>query len=306
MTFKTSCRSELMAGKTCLVTGATDGIGRVTALELAHMGANVVIAGRNPAKTAVTAIDIREQSGNPAVEMLVADLSSQDQVRRLAKEFKDRHQQLDVLINNAGAFFVGRETSVDGIEMTFALNHLSHFLLTNLLLDQLVASTPARTVPARIVNVASGAHKGASIEMCGIHAPRRYFGWRAYSRSKLCNLLFTYELARRLEGTGVTVNALHPGLVGSNILNNNGVIGRVLNFLLGVRGMSVEAGALTSVYAASSPEMEDVSGKYLEKRKIVGSSRRSYDETQAAALWELSASLTGIPSATRIPALTVN
>ena len=301
MAIKTSCRSDLMAGKTCLVTGATDGIGRVTALELAHMGANVVIAGRNPAKSAITAMDIREQSGNHAVEFLVADLSSQDQVRQLAREFKERHQQLDILINNAGAFFVGRETSVDGIEMPFALPHLSYFLLTTLLLDELAASAPAR-----IVNVSSGAHKGAQIELCGVHSPRRYFGWRAYSRSKLCNLLFTYELARRLEGTGVTVNALHPGLVGTNILNNNGLIGRVLNFFLGVRGISVEAGALTSVYAATSPEMEGVSGKYLEKRKIVRSSKPSYDETQAAALWELSASLTGLPSAAPIPALTIN
>ncbi len=301
MAIKTSCRSDLMAGKTCLVTGATDGIGRVTALELAHMGANVVIAGRNPAKSAITAMDIREQSGNHTVEFLVADLSSQVQVRQLAKDFKERHQQLDVLVNNAGAFFVGRETSVDGIEMTFALNHLSYFLLTNLLLDELKASAPAR-----IVNVSSGAHKGARVEMCGVHAPRRYFGWRAYSRSKLCNLLFTYELARRLEGTGVTVNALHPGLVGTNILNNNGLIGRVLNFLLGVRGISVEAGALTSVYAASSHEMEGVSGKYLEKRRVVRSSKRSYDEVQAAALWELSASLTGLPSATPVPSLAIH
>jgi NAD(P)-dependent dehydrogenase (short-subunit alcohol dehydrogenase family) len=301
MTIKTGCRSDQMAGKTCLVTGATDGIGRVTALELAHMGANVVIAGRNPAKSAITAMDIREQSGNPAVEFLVADLSSQDQVRRLAKDFKERHQKLDVLVNNAGAFFVGREKSVDGIEMTFALNHLSYFLLTNLLLDELKASAPAR-----IVNVSSGAHKGARIELCGVHSPRRYFGFRAYSRSKLCNILFTYELARRLEGTGVTVNALHPGLVGTNIINNNGAIGRVLNFLLNVRGISVEAGALTSIYAATSAEMAGVSGKYLEKRKIVPSSKRSYDEVQAAALWELSASLTGLPSASRIPSLVIN
>jgi len=301
MTFKTICRSELMAGKTCLVTGATNGIGRVTALELAHMGANVIIVGRNPAKSAITAIDIREQSGNPHVEFLVADLSSQDQVRHLAKKFKERHQRLDVLVNNAGAFFVGREKSVDGIEMTFALNHLSYFLLTNLLMDELTASAPAR-----IVNVSSGAHKGASIELCGIHAPRRYFGWRAYARSKLCNLLFTYELARRLEGTEVTVNALHPGLVGTNILRNNGVIGRVLNFLLGVRGISVEAGALTLVYAVSSPDMAGISGRYLEKRKIVRSSKQSYDEAQAAALWELSASLTGIPSAHRKPVLSTS
>tara|TARA_B100000586_G_scaffold207505_1_gene154877 strand:+ start:261 stop:1166 length:906 start_codon:yes stop_codon:yes gene_type:complete len=296
MDFKTSCRSKLMVGKTCLVTGATNGIGRVTALELAHMGADVLIAGRDPARCALTAADIREESGNPNVDFLVADLSSQEEVRRLAKEFKERRQRLDVLLNNAGAINISRRKSADGIEMTFALNHLSCFLLTNLLLDVLSASSPAR-----VVNVASSVHEKAKIDLFDIHAPRRYSGFRAYSRSKLCNLLFTYELARRLEGTGVTANALHPGLVATNILTNNGILGRFLNILLGVRGISVEAGALTSVYAASSPELVGVSGKYLDKRQIVPSSFRSFDEAQAAALWELSASLTGLPSETPIP-----
>ena len=287
-----SCQSNLMAGKICLVTGGTDGIGRVTALELANMGANVIIVGRNPAKSAITALDIREESGNSAVEFFVTDLSSQGQVRRLAKDFKERHQRLDVLVNNAGAFFVRFHRSVDGIEMTFALNHLSYFLLTNLLLDELMGSAPAR-----IVNVASGAHKGARIELSSVHCPNRYLGWRAYSRSKLCNLLFTYELSRRLEGTDVTVNALHPGLVGTNILNNNGLIGRVMNSVLRARGISVEEGASTSVYAATSSEMEGVSGKYLEKNRIICSSKLSYDQDQAAALWELSARLTGLSCA---------
>jgi len=296
MTNKTSCRSKLMAGKTCLVTGSTNGIGRVTTLELAHMGANVVIAGRDPARCALTASDIREETGNPDVDFLVADLSSQEDIRRLAKEFKERHQRLDVLVNNAGAIHMSRRKSVDGIEMTFALNHLSHFLLTNLLLDVLSASAPAR-----VVNVASSVHEKAKIDLFDIQAPRRYSGFRAYSRSKLCNLLFTYELARRLEGTGVTANALHPGLVATNILTNNGVLGRFINILLGVRGISVEAGALTSVYAASSPDLEGVSGKYLDKKQIVRSSTRSFDEAQAADLWELSASLTGITLETPIP-----
>jgi len=295
MTSKSTCRSRLMADKTCLITGATAGIGRVTALELAHMGAAVVIAGRDPAKCALAANDIREESGND-VEFLVADLSSQEEVRCLADEFRNRHQRLDVLVNNAGAIHMSHRKSVDGIEMTFALNHLSYFLLTNLLLDVLVASSPSR-----VVNVASSVHQKAKIDLFDVHAPRHYSGFRAYSRSKLCNLLFTYELARRLEGTGVTANALHPGLVATNILTNNGILGRFLNMLLGIRGISVEAGALTSVYAASSPEMEGVSGKYLDKKKIVRSSARSFDEAQAAALWELSASLTGIPVETGIP-----
>ncbi len=296
MTNKTSCRSKLMAGKICLVTGATNGIGRVTALELAHMGANVVIVGRDPARCALTAADLREESDNPDVDFLVADLSSQEDIRRLADEFKERHQRLDVLVNNAGAIHMSRRKSVDGIEMTFALNHLSYFLLTNLLLDVLSASAPAR-----VVNVASVVHEKAKIDLFDIHAPRHYSGFRAYSRSKLCNLLFTYELARRLEGTGVTANALHPGLVATNILTNNGILGRFLNMMLGVRGISVEAGALTSVYAASSTDLEGVSGKYLDKKQIVPSSARSFDEAQAAELWELSASLTGIQSETLIP-----
>jgi retinol dehydrogenase-12 len=274
-----------MAGKTCLVTGATAGIGRVTALELAHMGANVVIVGRNPAKCAVTAIDIREATGNPSVEFLVADLSSQDQIRCLAKAFKERHQRLDVLVNNAGAIYLGREKSVDGIEKTFALNHLSYFLLTNLLLDVMKDSAPAR-----IINVSSSAHKEARLNMRDIHAPHRYFG----SRSKLCNVLFTYELARRVSGTGITVNALHPGLVATSFLTNNGLLGRFCNFLLGVRGISVEDGASTSIYAASSPDMLGLTGKYMVKKRSVHSSKSSYDEEQAAALWDLSARLTGV------------
>ncbi len=292
MTFEASTRSDLMAGKTCLVTGATAGIGRQVALELAHMGADVVLAGRSQAKCDATASEIREESRNPAVEYLVADLSSQEQVRRLAEEFKDRRQRLDVLVNNAGALFMSRQKSADGIEMTFALNHLSNFLLTNLLLDVLAASAPAR-----IVNVASSAHKEARLDLEDLHDPRRYFGFGAYSRSKLCNVLFTYELSRRLEGTGVTANALHPGLVATNFLNNNGPFGRFLNFLLRIRGISIDAGAMTPVYAASSPEMEGVSGKYLVKNQPVSSSKRSYDEPMATALWELSAGLTGIPSA---------
>ena len=290
----------LMAGKTCLVTGATAGIGRVTALELARMGADVIIVGRNTAKCAVTAIEIREESRHPGVEYFVADLSSQEEVRRLAGEFKERHQRLDVLVNNAGALHMGRKYSADGIEMTFALNHLSYFLLTNLLMDVLMASAPAR-----IVNVSSSAHQEARLHLGDIDDPRRYFGFRAYSRTKLCNVLFTYELARRLEGTGVTANTLHPGLVATNFLSNNGAVGRFFNFLLGIRGISEESGAMTSIYAASSPEMEGVSGKYLVKKQAVRSSDRSYNETKAAALWELSANLTGIESSAFTPTLSV-
>ncbi|HCL26188.1 MAG TPA: short-chain dehydrogenase [Dehalococcoidia bacterium] len=278
--------------------GPTAGIGRVTTLELARVGANVVIAGRNPAKCAVTAIEIREETRNPFIEYLVADLSSQYQVRGLADEFKARHHQLDVLVINAGALYMSRQYSADKIEMTFALNHLSYFLLTNLLLDTLVDSPSAR-----VVNVASSAHQEARLELADIHDPHRYFGFRAYSRSKLCNVLFTYELVRRLQETEVTVNALHPGLVATSFLKNNGSFVGFLNFLLGIRGIREEAGATTTVYAASSPDMVGVTGKYLVKKQVVNSSKHSYDESKAAGLWELSASLTGIPVETRFPAL---
>ena len=278
-----------MLGKTCLVTGATGGIGRVTALELAHMSANVIIVGRNPAKCADTVVGIREATGNLAVEFLVADLSSQQQIWQLAMDFQKRHTRLDVLVNNAGALYFGREKSVDGIEKTFALNHLGYFMLTNLLLDVMIDSAPAR-----IVNVASSAHKLGRLNVEDAHSPNRYFGWRAYSRSKLCNVLFTYELARRLKGTNVTVNALDPGLVATNFLTNNGFLGRFGNFLLRVQGISAEDGARTSVYTASSPDMEGLSGKYVVKNRWVRSSKQSYDEVQQAALWEVSVNLTGV------------
>ncbi|NWG76643.1 MAG: SDR family NAD(P)-dependent oxidoreductase, partial [Rubrivivax sp.] len=209
-------RQEAMVGKICMVTGATSGIGKVTARARAEQGATVIVVGRNPAKTDATVRQIRQQTGNSQVELLLADLSSMQQVRDLAAEFKRHHDRLHVLVNNAGAIFMMRHTSVDGLEMTFALNHLSPFLLTNLLFDTIRASAPAR-----IVNVSSAVHVGMRLHLD--HLQRRWFhnGYTVYARSKLMNLLFTYELARRLDGTGVTVNALHPGLVRSRFFTNN-------------------------------------------------------------------------------------
>ena len=185
---------------------------------------------------------------------------------------------------------LSQKQSVDGIEMTFALNHLDYFLLTNLLLDTLKS-----TAPARIINVSSSAHNGVEINFDDLQNRQRYKGYQAYGRSKLGNLLFTYELARRLEGTGVTVNALHPGLVATNLLKNNGVFGHLLKFLLGLMGVSAEEGAQTSVYLATSPEVEGVTGQYFINRKAVESSKASYDTTVASRLWEMSAELTGLP-----------
>ena len=190
-----------LSGKIIIVTGATAGIGEVTALELAHQGAAVVLISRNPEKCAVTAARIQQETGNPMIDYFAVDLSSQSQIRQFVRQFQNKYQRLDVLVNNAGAFFISRQLSVDGIEMTFALNHLNYFLLTNLLLDTLETSAPAR-----IVNVSSNAHFNSALDFDNLQLEHGYTAFKAYGRSKFANLLFTYELARRLDGTGVTAN----------------------------------------------------------------------------------------------------
>ncbi len=278
-----------MEGKTCLITGGSDGIGYVAARELARMGARVVIVGRSAAKTDAAVGRIASETGNPAVERLLADLSSQREVRRAAAEALERLPRLDVLLNNAGAVFLSHQRSADGLEMTFALNHLGYFLLTNLLLDRLRASAPAR-----IINVSSTAHTlPKNLRLEDLPKPGSSRGQRAYGRSKLCNILFTYELARRLDGSGVTVNALHPGLVRTNIARNNGILGRVVNAFIGIRGVDAGRGAETMVYLASSPGADGVTGGYFVDCQPAPSSALSYDAELAAGLWELSAELTG-------------
>ena len=282
-----------MEGKTCLITGGSDGIGYVGARELAHMGATVVIAGRNNTKTANTVERIIGETGNRDVRYMLADLSSQGDVRRLADHVKQQMPRLDVLVNNAGAIFLSNRRSVDGIEMTFALNHLGYFMLTTLLLDLLKGSTPAR-----IVNVSSSSHFSAgNFRLEDLPKPGSNGGYRAYGRSKLCNILFTYELARRLEGSGVTVNALHPGLVRTNIARNNGLLGRVVNFFIGARGVDAVRGAETLNYLTTSPEVEGTTGKFFVDCLTVSSSALSYDAGLASDLWELSERLT-VPGAT--------
>lgn len=276
-----------------MVTGATAGIGLVTARELARVGWQVTIVGRSKAKCQTAVVGIMEETQSRSVDYMLADLASQEDVRRLADRVKERYQRLDVLVNNAGAVNFFRDRTVDGIESTFAVNHLAYFMLTNLLLDLLRASTPAR-----VVNVASDSHRQArKIDLDDLTAPNHYVGHRAYARSKLCNVLFTYELARRLEGSGVTVNALHPGLVKTNIMANNGLLGRICNFVLGIRGISAELGAATPIHLASSADVEDSTGLYFVKNQPVPSSNLSYDKAAAARLWELSVRITGIPVA---------
>jgi retinol dehydrogenase 12 len=299
-----------MTGKTCLVTGATAGIGQETARELARLGATVIIVGRNPARCEATVVAIQRETGNPHVEFLRADMSSQAEIRRLAREFHERRQRLHVLVNNAGALFTHRCASADGIEMTFALNHLGYFLLTRLLLDTLKASAPAR-----IVNVSSDAHKrveefdfaGLEKATCGgaksqwaselfwMIAPWKHPALRRYCQSKLANMLFTYELARRLPGTGVTVNAVNPGYVATNITAGNGLLGWIMRRFMGRYGISAAEGALPSVYLATAPELEGVTGQYFMFQKSWSSSLAAQDEATARRLWQLSEELTEAP-----------
>src|SRR5712692_7669681 len=276
-----------MAGKVCLVTGGNSGIGRETALGLARLGATVVIVARDRAKGEAALSEIKRQSGNENVDLLVADLSSLDSVRQLAQEFRGKYSKLHVLVNNAGVFLPRRFVTADGFESTFATNHLGHFLLSNLLLDMLKASAPAR-----VINVTSDAHKGAQIDFEDLMGEKKFSGFKAYGQSKLANVLFTYELARRLEGTGVTVNCLHPGVVRAGFGKDAGGL-----FSIGVRVvspfmMSPEKAARAAVYLASSPELEGITGKHFSKSKEEKSSRESYDQATADRLWQVSAELT--------------
>ena len=279
-----------MDGRVCLITGGTNGIGKSTAQALAQMGATVVIVGRNALKTAQVLEEIRASSGNKNVDALLADLSSQKDVRCLADEFKMKYQHLHVLINNAGAAFVQRQLSVDGIEMTFALNYLAPFLLTNLLLDTMRASAPAR-----IINVSSGAHTSGKIEFDNLQGERAY-GFDAYPNAKLAIILSTIELARRLEGTGVTVNALHPGVTATGFGKNNGkIMAALIRIFAPLVMRSPEKGAQTSIYLASSPGVEGITGKYFYDSHVTSAASQAADMTVAGKLWVVSAEMVRRP-----------
>ncbi len=280
-----------MRGRVCLVTGATSGIGAETAMQLARRGATVIVAGRSVEKSAAAVAQIKAKTGSAAVEYMLADLSSQKEVRGLAQQFKSKYSRLDVLVNNAGGLWMLRQETVDGIEMTFAVNHLGYFLLTHLLLDTLIASAPAR-----IVNVSSALHRQAQMNFDDLQGKRSYNPLNAYNQSKLANVLFTYELARRLDGTGVTANALHPGGVRTNLVARNGGLFKwFVQPLFNLQAISVEQGARTSVYLASSPEVEGITGKYFGKCQEWRSSPDSYDEAAQKRLWQVSAEMTGMP-----------
>ena len=280
----------VMAGKSVLVTGGTGGIGKATAIGLATLGARIGITGRDPARTEAAAAGIRAAPGSPAVDGFAADLSVQAGVRHLAAQVLDTYPRLDVLVNNAGGFWAHRHVTADGLEHTFALNHLAPFLLTSLLLDRLTVSAPAR-----IVTVSSGAHTGGRIDFGDLQGERNYSGQRAYSQSKLANVMFTYELARRLDGTGVTATVLHPGVVRTSF----GAEDQEAYFaiMIGVARLVMKTpaqGAATSIYLASSPQAEGVTGRYYANRKPKTSSKASYDTAAAARLWQASADLAGL------------
>jgi NAD(P)-dependent dehydrogenase (short-subunit alcohol dehydrogenase family) len=279
-----------MQGKICMITGANSGIGKATALGLAQMGATVVLVSRDRARGEEAQNEIKAKSGNHAIDLLLADLSSQQSIRQLAEDFKQRYTRLHVLINNAGIFALTRRETVDGLEMTLAVNVLAPFLLTNLLLDVIKASAPAR-----IVNVSSDQQESNYLKLDDLQSKKSYRPMRAYAQSKLAVVLFTYELALRLEGTGVTANCLHPGFVATNIAQRGLVLpARLATKLIFRFGTSPEKGAKTSLYLATSPDVEGVTGKYFEKSVPRKSASLSYDTSLQQQLWKVSAELTGL------------
>jgi retinol dehydrogenase-14 len=277
-----------MAGRTVLVTGGTAGIGKATALGLATMGANVAITGRDRGRAEGAAREIRAAGGGQ-VDVFVADLSAQSQVRRLADEVLRCLPRIDVLVNNVGGYWNTRHVTADGLERTFALNHLAPFLLSNLLLDLL-----KRTGPARVVTVASNAQAMGRIDFADLQGERSYSGARAYNQSKLANVLFTYELARRLRDTSVTANALHPGVVSTSFgAEDPGSVQGLFVPLMRPFMKAPAQGAATSIHVASAPDLDQVTARYFANSKPRRSSKRSYDEAAAARLWQVSADLVG-------------
>ncbi len=276
-----------MNGKICMVTGANAGIGKVTARELAKMGAHVVMVCRSAERGEAAKKEVT-QTATGQVDLMIADLSSQASIRALAATYLEKYDRLDVLINNAGVLFMERSESVDGLEMTFALNHMGYFLLTDLLLDKIKASAPAR-----IVNVSSMAHSRGAINFDDLQAEQKFGGMDVYSSSKLANILFTTELARRLDGTGVTANSLHPGFVRSNFGDNNGRLMKIVMPIAKLFAINTDKGAETSIYLASSPDVEGVTGLYFVKKKAVTPSEAAQETAVAERLWQVSETLLG-------------
>lgn len=273
--------------KTVLITGATSGIGLEASVALARLGARMVLVGRDPARTEAAVADVKSRGGGKDVSHLLCDFSSQVAIRKLAETVHARLDRLDVLINNAGAVNKSRRLTTDGIETTFAVNHLGYFLLTNLLLDLLI-----RSAPARIVTVASIGHRKGTLDFDDLGFERGYTTMRAYTRSKLANVLFANELARRLAGTGVTSSSLHPGSVATNIWSGAPLWAKpIIRLLMRPSFISPEEGSRTIVQLAADPGLEGVTGKYFENLKPVAPAPLAQDEALAKRLWQVSADL---------------
>ena len=278
-----------MGGKTVLITGGTSGIGKAMAVAMTAMGANVVVVGRNPARGKAAVEEIKARSYSESVELMLADLSVQSEVRRLAEEFLERYDRLDVLANNAGLVQSKRTETPDGIETTLAINHLAPFLLTNLLIERLEQSAPSR-----VITVSSEAQRWGNVDFEDMQSRRKYRGFPVYGMTKLANIMFTYELAERLSGTGVTANCLHPGSVGTNFGQNNR--GPMALFFRTFKPFmrSPEQGADTLIWLASSPEVEGISGMYFSDRKVIEAKKVTCDPAARRRLWEISEDLTGL------------
>jgi retinol dehydrogenase 14 len=281
----TSDNHLLLEGKNCIVTGANSGIGKVITKELANMGGIVTMVSRDQTRGEIARNEIGATTGSKSVELMIADLSSLESVRTLARNYKVSHDKLHLLVNNAGLILGKRTLTPDGLETTFVVDYLSHFLLTNLLLDELKTSAPSR-----IVNITSDAHFNGHIDFEDLQEAKKYSAMKSYSQSKLAQVLFTYELSERLKGTGVSANCVHPGAVRTHWGDNAGALGIGIKiarpFLL-----SPERGAETPVYVATSPELEGVSGKFFSKKKEAKSSDESYDQNIGKRLWDVSAKL---------------
>jgi len=278
-----------MRGKTAVITGANSGIGKATAIQLAKMGATIVMACRDKGRGNAAIADVKLASKNPEVHLLMVDLALQASVRQFAKEFESRYRRLDVLVNNAGTILANREMTPDGIVTMFAVNYLSQFLLTNLLLPRLVASAPSR-----IVNVTSALHFRGHLDFKDIQAKKHYKSSTSYSQAKLAMVLFTYELARRLKPTGVTVNCVNPGAVASSLGRSDAGLLATVMIAANPFLTQPEEGAEGPVYLSSAPQLSNVTGQYFVKKKPEQSSAESYDEEEAKKLWEVSAQMTGL------------
>jgi retinol dehydrogenase 12 len=282
-----------LSGKIILMTGATEGIGKAAAQALAQKGATLVLVGRNPAKTEKVVAEIKSASGNASIETIIADLSQLSGMRAVAAAFKAKHNKLDVLVNNAGGVFTGKQLTADGFEYTFALNHMSYFVLTHELIDVL-----AKTPGARVVSTSSGAHRSGKLANLDEAAHRKsgYSSFGAYGDSKLANILFTRELSRRVRDTGIVANCFHPGFVRTGFgLNNTGtMMARFIGLIGPVFGRTPEKGAETLVWLASSPDAARFSGEYFHDLKVSSTTSRAKNDELAKQLWAFSEKLAGI------------